>query len=83
MHNYLRITRILKCLGEMGFEHYKVPFLRFMLQEAIVTKKLSRTLESCYNYWIGTVKDNQQRAELDRYKHCCTRDGAWPSNYDK
>lgn len=27
-HNYLRITRILKCLGELGFEHYKWPFLR-------------------------------------------------------
>jgi len=23
-HNYLRITRILKCLGELGFEHFKV-----------------------------------------------------------
>jgi hypothetical protein len=27
-HNYLRITRILKSLGELGYEHYKWPFLR-------------------------------------------------------
>jgi len=30
-HNYLRITRILKCLGELGFEHYKV-ILRLLFQ---------------------------------------------------
>ena len=64
MHNYLRITRILKCLGEMGLEHYKVPFLRFMLHEAIITGKLDRTLDSCCNYWIGTVKDDEERAKL-------------------
>ena len=64
MHNYLWITRILKCLGEMGLEHYKVPFLRFMLLEAIITGKLDRTLDSCYNYWIGTVKDAKERDNL-------------------
>ena len=35
-HNYLRITRILKCLGELGFEHYKWPFLRVRLARARV-----------------------------------------------
>mmetsp|Transcript_8879 Transcript_8879/g.15215 ORF Transcript_8879/g.15215 Transcript_8879/m.15215 type:complete len:180 (+) Transcript_8879:42-581(+) len=27
-HNYLRITRILKSLGELGFEHFKWPFFK-------------------------------------------------------
>lgn len=66
MHNFLRITRILKCLGEMGFEHYKPPLLDFMLHEAIVTRELDRTLESCYNFWIGTIKDNVERERLKK-----------------
>jgi hypothetical protein len=32
-HNYLRITRILKCLGELGFEHLKFGFCEFVLNE--------------------------------------------------
>ena len=64
MHNYLRITRILKCLGELGLEHYKPPFLHLMLHEAITTATLDRTLESCYSYWIGTVKDDVVRATI-------------------
>ena len=34
-HNYLRITRILKWLGEMNLEHLKFGFLVFFAQEAI------------------------------------------------
>lgn len=26
-HNWLRVTRIMKSLGELNFEHYKLPFL--------------------------------------------------------
>lgn len=67
MHNYLRITRILKCLGEMGLEEFKAPFLRFMLYEGIITGYLDRTLDSCYNYWIGTVKDDKERESIYDY----------------
>ncbi|KAK7476897.1 hypothetical protein BaRGS_00031836 [Batillaria attramentaria] len=67
MHNYLRITRILKCLGEMGLERYKAPFLRHMLREAIVEDTLDRTLESCYNYWIGTLRDDEERKSIEKY----------------
>ncbi|XP_076471019.1 uncharacterized protein LOC143300955 [Babylonia areolata] len=66
MHNYLRITRILKSLGEMGLEHYKVPLLEFMLHEATKTRQLDRTLDSCYNYWIGTVRSDRHRELLKR-----------------
>jgi len=31
-HNYLRITRILKCLGEVGLEHFKVHFVLHCLK---------------------------------------------------
>jgi len=39
-HNYLRVTRILKSLGELGFEHYKLPFIKFMLIEIFDTQLL-------------------------------------------
>ncbi|XP_067655557.1 opioid growth factor receptor-like protein 1 isoform X2 [Haliotis asinina] len=64
MHNYLRITRILKSLGELGFEHLKAPFVRFVLKEALVHKTLDNTVDSCYNYWIETIKDDKIREDL-------------------
>ncbi|XP_055900231.1 reticulocyte-binding protein homolog 2a-like isoform X2 [Biomphalaria glabrata] len=63
-HNYLRITRILKSLGELGYEHLKKPFLEFVLHEALVEKTLAPTLSSCENYWIGTIKNDADREEL-------------------
>jgi len=61
-HNYLRITRILKCLGEMGFEHLKLPFLEFLVQEVYVNKELRNVKSSLGNYWSGTLRDDDQRA---------------------
>jgi hypothetical protein len=63
-HNFLRITRILKSLGEMGLERYKMPLIQFLLTEAIATRELWNTLNSCHNYWIPTLKDPQQRQQL-------------------
>ena len=67
LHNYLRITRILKSLGELNYEHLKAPFVRFVLNEAIVSRKLSRTLESCLSYWLEVVKDEGERADIRRW----------------
>ena len=66
-HNYLRITRILKCLGEFGFEKYKSPFVKFCLREAIVERTLQNTLHSALTYWAEVVKDDEERRELWRY----------------
>ena len=41
-HNFLRITRILKCLGEVGLEHFKLPWLKHLATEMFVHKKLLR-----------------------------------------
>ncbi len=67
MHNYLRITRILKCLGEFVYEHLKAPFIRFVLREAIVERTLPRTLDSCKNYWIQVLKVDKEREEVTEY----------------
>lgn len=63
-HNFLRITRILKCLGEFGYEHYKAPFLRHFIQEIWVNKLLPNCANSCANFWVGTVKDDDLRHQI-------------------
>ncbi|XP_061183644.1 opioid growth factor receptor-like protein 1 [Saccostrea echinata] len=66
-HNYLRITRILKFLGEFGYEHYKRPFVEFTLQEAMEHETLENTLESCVRYWLETIKSEEDREQLKDY----------------
>eukprot|EP00939_MAST-03C_sp_MAST-3C-sp1_P004335 g4335.t1 len=66
-HNYLRITRILKCLGEMGFEHYKVPFLKAMATEIYVTKKLDNAEDGFERYWKNTLANPGDQHEIDRF----------------
>uniref|UniRef100_A0A8C5R264 Opioid growth factor receptor (OGFr) conserved domain-containing protein n=1 Tax=Leptobrachium leishanense TaxID=445787 RepID=A0A8C5R264_9ANUR len=63
-HNNLRITRILKCLGELGFEHYQAPLVKFFLVETLVEKQLPGVKNSVLDYFLFTVKDKQQRRDL-------------------
>ena len=48
-------------------EHLKVPFVRFILHEAIVERTLLNTLDSCMNYWVMVLKNDEQREELIRF----------------
>lgn len=55
-HNYLRITRILKSLGHLGFTRYKKPFLE-ALHRAVFTDNLAPNARDSYRrYWSMTVK---------------------------
>jgi hypothetical protein len=65
-HNYLRITRILKSLGEMGLSHYQYPFCRHFVDE-FRQGNLLNAADSCQNYWIQVIKDDEQREFLARY----------------
>uniref|UniRef100_A0A4W5P4W2 Opioid growth factor receptor n=1 Tax=Hucho hucho TaxID=62062 RepID=A0A4W5P4W2_9TELE len=67
MHNNLRITRILKSLGELGFEHYQSPLVRFFLEETLVKKNLSSIKRSVFDYFLFAVRNKQKRKELLRY----------------
>ncbi|XP_061591775.1 opioid growth factor receptor [Cololabis saira] len=69
MHNNLRITRILKSLGELGFEHYQAPLVRFFLEETLVKKTLSSVKRSVLDYFLFAVLDKQQRQELVRFAY--------------
>ncbi|MCI4390044.1 hypothetical protein PGIGA_G00118070 [Pangasianodon gigas] len=54
-HNNLRITRILKCLGLLGFRHYQAPLVHFFLEETLVKDTLPRVKHSVLDYFIFAV----------------------------
>ncbi|KAM7006169.1 opioid growth factor receptor-like [Tautogolabrus adspersus] len=66
-HNNLRITRILKCLGILGFPHYQAPLVHFFLKETIIDGKLPRVKESVLNYFLFAVRDKRQRRSLIKF----------------
>ena len=64
-HNFLRITRILKCLGEVGLEQQKLSFLQALIDEATTgSRPLADCGRSLRDYWIETVKDDNIRARM-------------------
>ncbi|KAG5281864.1 hypothetical protein AALO_G00049660 [Alosa alosa] len=69
MHNNLRITRILKSLGELGFEHYQPHLVRFFLEETLVRKNLSSVKRSVLDYFVFAVRDKRERKRLIRYAY--------------
>eukprot|EP00759_Apiculatamorpha_spiralis_P017942 PhF_6_TR24011/c0_g1_i1/m.33618 len=63
-HNFLRITRILKSLGELGFEHLKFPLLEQFSREVFVTKRLRRCRDSLMRYWAPTLRNAEERQRM-------------------
>ncbi|KAE8574450.1 hypothetical protein XENTR_v10003434 [Xenopus tropicalis] len=84
-HNNLRITRILKCLGELGYGRFQAPLVRFFLEETLVHKELPNVRHSALDYFMFTVRDREQRKELVLFawEHFPHREGfIWgPRNY--
>jgi len=63
-HNWLRITRILKCLGEVGFEHYKSPLCEHFIREYLSGSLAGLEENTVFVYWAGTVRSDAERARL-------------------
>lgn len=65
-HNFLRVTRILKCLGEIAdLERLKTPWLMFLAQEVLgQSAPLGDCGDALTNYWIETVRDDEERRAL-------------------
>ncbi|XP_059837011.1 opioid growth factor receptor-like isoform X2 [Hypanus sabinus] len=63
-HNNLRITRILKCLGELGFGHYQEPLVKFFLVETLIHKRLPQVKDSVLDYFLFTIRNKAQRRKL-------------------
>uniref|UniRef100_A0A3Q1EXS3 Opioid growth factor receptor 2 n=1 Tax=Acanthochromis polyacanthus TaxID=80966 RepID=A0A3Q1EXS3_9TELE len=66
-HNNLRITRILKCLGTLGYRHYQAPLVRFFLEETLVNGELPHVKDSVLNYFLFAVLDKRQRRNLIKF----------------
>ncbi|XP_074832154.1 uncharacterized protein LOC142001115 [Carettochelys insculpta] len=66
-HNNLRITRIVKCLGEMGYEHYQVQLVTFFLTETLVSETLTNVKRRALDYFLFTIRNKQMRRELIHY----------------
>jgi hypothetical protein len=64
-HNYLRITRILKCLGLVGFEHYKKPLLDHFVDEVFKNNQLPNTMKSLVKFWIPTLRKESELREIE------------------
>ncbi|XP_028854696.1 opioid growth factor receptor-like protein 1 [Denticeps clupeoides] len=64
MHNNLRITRILKCLGTLGLEHYQAPLVRFFLEETLTKATLPNVKTSVLDYFMFSVRNKEERKEL-------------------
>ncbi|XP_041061194.1 opioid growth factor receptor-like protein 1 isoform X2 [Carcharodon carcharias] len=67
MHNNLRITRILKCLGEMGFEHLQPPLVKFFLRVTLIEQQLPNVRESVLDYFLYTIRSKSERRKLILY----------------
>lgn len=81
-HNFMRITRILKSLGELGYERLQAPWVMFLLSEAQTAEELWALNGPCMEHWIGAVKDPVEQAVLleKRHKWSATQTGS--RNYE-
>lgn len=66
-HNYRRVTRILKCLGEVGFEHLKLGFCLMLWQSANSNLSISTNSmkETALDFWFKTLRDQNDRDTID------------------
>lgn len=66
-HNYLRISRILKCLSEMGLEKLNIGLLLHILNEQSEHNNLNtpRLRSSMDQWWINCIRDDQERKWLN------------------
>jgi hypothetical protein len=74
-HNYLRITRILKCLGSFlifnpgicGLEKYKKGFLKTFITEVFQNDELKPTKSPLICYWLPTLRNESDLIEMEEY----------------
>lgn len=66
-HNYLRITRILKSLGELGYEAFKAPLVRLFLEESLCHNTLPNMQHSVLEYFVYTIRLPATRRRLLRF----------------
>uniref|UniRef100_A0A8C5EK83 Opioid growth factor receptor (OGFr) conserved domain-containing protein n=1 Tax=Gouania willdenowi TaxID=441366 RepID=A0A8C5EK83_GOUWI len=69
LHNSLRITRIIKCLGILGYRHLQAPLVHFFLKESLVKGELPYVKDSILNYFMFAVLDKGERKKLVEFAY--------------
>jgi len=82
-HNYLRITRILKSLGLVGFEHYKKPLIDHFVVEVFQNNELPNTMKSLVKFWIPTLRKESDLKEIENKIYFLTGKKIDRSYYEK
>ena len=67
IHNYRRITRIIKSLGFLGYGHLQAPWVRFLIRQAVIEKTLPKLNCGSMNHWIDAIADESEREETLDY----------------
>jgi hypothetical protein len=65
-HNNLRITRILKCLSEFGFERLNAGFILHVLNEQSESRKLRSNIlrRSLDRWWANCLRNKDERKAI-------------------
>ncbi len=66
-HNFRRICRILKCLGELGLAHLQGPFAKCLLDEIVEHLHFPNAASSLLFYWLPVIRDQRWRDCLERH----------------
>ncbi|XP_036416069.1 opioid growth factor receptor-like [Colossoma macropomum] len=66
VHHNLGLTRILKCLGILGFEHYQAPLVHFFLTKTLANRRLPGVKQSVLDYFMFSVLNKSERKQLIR-----------------
>lgn len=64
-HNYRRITRILKSLGELGLERFQAPWVEFIFLEILKENQLQNLRHGpCLYFWLHAIRDQGEQFYL-------------------
>ena len=63
-HNYLRITRVIKSVGELGLERFQEAIVAHFAEEVYEKGALQNCERSLRTYWFPVVRDADARARL-------------------
>lgn len=54
----------MQCLGDFEMEEFQLDWLRFLMNEIFIEKKLYELAESFTLYWIHTIKSDEKRKQF-------------------
>ena len=54
-------------MGEFDYEYLEFPFLEAILRECITENTLPNCGRSCKDYWIETLRDQNERRAIRKY----------------